>query len=111
MGNPWRYKEEVSCFTHDLVLKVRAPPSAYPALQYIDSGFVAYVDVWLGAPTRRNDDQVHREASSVHGLAGYAYEVRQALPAHDLAVWPEAYNFGCLVLHGGGSRGRLFCDA
>ena len=78
MGNTWGHEEKVACFAYHFVLKVRAPPSAYPAPQYIDSGLVAYVDVWLGAPTRRNDDQVHREASSVHGLARYGYEVRQA---------------------------------
>jgi len=36
---------------------------------------------------------VHRQASGVHGLAGYAYEVRQTLPTHDLAVWAEANDF------------------
>jgi len=50
---------------------------------------------------------VHRQASGVHGLAGYAYEVRQTLPTHDLAAWAEANDFGCLVFHGGGINGRL----
>jgi hypothetical protein len=111
MGNSRWYEEKVSSFTNHFVLKVRAPSSADPTLQHIDSSFVADVDVWLGAATRWNDNQVHRQASGVHGLAGYAYEVRQTLPTHDLAAWAEANDFKCLVFHGGGFNGRLLFDA
>ena len=111
MGNSRWYEEKVSSFTNHFMLKLCAPASADPTLQNIDSSFVADVDVWLGAATRRNDNHVHRQASGVDGLAGYAYEVRQTLSTHDLAVWAEANDFECLVFHGGGIYGRLLFDA
>jgi hypothetical protein len=59
MGNSRWHEEKVSSFTNHFVLKLRAPSSADPTLQHIDSSLVAYVDVWLGAATWRNDNQVH----------------------------------------------------
>jgi hypothetical protein len=43
-------------------------------------------------------------------LAGYAYEVRQTLPTHDLAAWAKANDFECLVFHVGGINGRLLFE-
>jgi hypothetical protein len=111
MGYSRWYEEKVSSFTNHFVTKLRAPSSADPSYQNIDSSSVADVDVWHGAATRGNDNQVHRQASGVHGLAEYAYEVRQTLPTNDLAVWAEANDVECLVFHGGGINGRLLFDA
>jgi hypothetical protein len=58
------------------------------------------VNMWLRTGPRRNDDQVHGQRRRADRLSGNPDEVRQTLTRHDLAVWPDALDFGLLLFHG-----------
>jgi hypothetical protein len=58
------------------------------------------VDVWLGLRTWRDNNEMHGHACGANRRAGDSDEVRQPLPCHDFAIWPQALNFAVRIIHG-----------
>lgn len=102
MRNAGGYEQEVevSRRADDFVFKGGPPARADLSFEHIDSRLVADVDMRLGTGARWDNDQMHGQPGGMDGLTGDANEIGKALPGHDLAVWPQALDFGMLVFHG-----------
>ena len=82
------------------------------ALEHVDAGLVAAVDVRLGTRTGRNHDQVHRQPAGADGRPRDADEVRQSLPRQHFLQRPDRRDPGALVLvHRGSLVSARACGA